>query len=71
MLDPWFVDLEDDFDPRRVAEDAEGQDTYLDDGPGEEEDGAVDEEGWLSPEALGEMERAWSEAEYGDGELPF
>lgn len=69
-LDPWFVDLEDDMDPRHLAEDEQGWAQYHY-GPGEEEDGQVDEQGWLSPEALRELERAWEQTDYDPEALPF
>jgi hypothetical protein len=59
-LDPWYVDLEDN-NPRHLAEEGEGWEAHVY-GPGEEEDGEVDESAWLSAEAVAELERAWSAA---------
>ncbi len=68
-LDPYFVDFEESV-PRHLAEDEQGWDTYLY-GAGEEEDGTVDEQGWLSPEALAELERAWQQDEFDPMSVPF
>lgn len=70
-LDPYFVDFEDDFDPRYIVEEREGWESGFR-GSDEEEDGAFDEGAWLSAHVLEEIQRAWEEVmKYDDDTMPF